>query len=932
MLNKILWWLAITFQHDGGEIKVSSEAIYQSFFIEKKQKTLNHLRSVLLVIQQQNPQILNDILTEKSQLNDCLESLGCHGLVNCPVGFIGLMDAVLLETVRQQDRLKAVITRLKLINKMDMIPKNEEGLLKATSAVSHQRQVNLRLSQIYERLRQNNVIENILEEILQNKQLSSLLRIVQKRIKADKILIGLFNSYMNNKPAEFSLSNNDPVVAKLILLFKCAYEEFSSLLLNVKSAEKLSLSTMISENIYAETSRGTFLEDTSTTDFNFLKDRNSNNSLNQPTNYGNFKFTGSLLKTDVIRNFAESETFLPSDPDASLCSVPKIGCRSSKQRDIEKIIKNYSSLRESFYMFDEEFRSCVQLKENLPLFAIVQAYQAVKKVFEMHHKKALNSITISAESAAPADVFVCFKNATYKLIHTYSKTIYQTETTKELLQQVTTKFDIFVSDKQNMCLESYVKDCVDIAWDIVGAIQDTDLPSLQHLFRLTNQQHAPSIARGVDDGHNGHLPHTQKCHRSPPSAVENLSFLLEHASEVVLNSTEMASLSNYTVGLFNATELTPLVRGSLLNDLTANAVVDGNYTAPFHLTAKYVPLWNASHVGKTWSTQHFDRRLVGPIEVGTPGVEYKMHFDNGRWKDSVLFADPVNFHEIKLYNFAKDSSTHTSITYTKKVVNGSGTFEQTDKREDISDVFRISKAHSIRQNFVVMDSVKENEEIAALFKVLPADGILSLSSAPKSSGSFPSFLNASLADMRDQVVTFHVERVSNFTEKEQSASLSFGDLDPVHCNKDNWTMVPQLNLNNWAFHMGALKFTFGGLLANNTVLQVLKQEVQDTKVETGLGNSTANSVEVPKAIQDTITNNSSVSTKTESAGDTKHTQILIKNPSDRRRNDCEGLSYAPAEHVKFMADVLSATKNISVWERSSTLCLAPQQSETKICC
>lgn len=56
-------------------------------------------------------------------------------------------------------------------------------------------------------------------------QLSSLLRIVKKRIVSDRLLIGLFNAFTRAAPDDFSFMQLDPVVAQLIVIFSHSYEK-----------------------------------------------------------------------------------------------------------------------------------------------------------------------------------------------------------------------------------------------------------------------------------------------------------------------------------------------------------------------------------------------------------------------------------------------------------------------------------------------------------------------------------------------------------------------------------------------------------------------------------------------------------------------------------------------------------------------------------
>uniref|UniRef100_A0A914YS40 Uncharacterized protein n=1 Tax=Panagrolaimus superbus TaxID=310955 RepID=A0A914YS40_9BILA len=62
------------------------------------------------------------------------------------------------------------------------------------------------------------------------KKLESLLRIVRKRVSADRTLINVFNSYNNTKPDGFQICEVNPIVAKLIVVFQNAYSHLTSLI------------------------------------------------------------------------------------------------------------------------------------------------------------------------------------------------------------------------------------------------------------------------------------------------------------------------------------------------------------------------------------------------------------------------------------------------------------------------------------------------------------------------------------------------------------------------------------------------------------------------------------------------------------------------------------------------------------------------------
>ncbi|TMS36002.1 hypothetical protein L596_003274 [Steinernema carpocapsae] len=120
LFQYVLWFIA--FNHEANkptyaQPKSTSEtAVYCSNFLFNV-TTLTHLRSILGVINRECPKILEEAAQEKLLLDDCLESLGCHGLVNCSTGLIRIFDAVALEMTRHHEKMKAAQQRLKELQK-----------------------------------------------------------------------------------------------------------------------------------------------------------------------------------------------------------------------------------------------------------------------------------------------------------------------------------------------------------------------------------------------------------------------------------------------------------------------------------------------------------------------------------------------------------------------------------------------------------------------------------------------------------------------------------------------------------------------------------------------------------------------------------------------------------------------------------------------
>uniref|UniRef100_A0A8R1HNN0 Mitochondria-eating protein n=1 Tax=Caenorhabditis japonica TaxID=281687 RepID=A0A8R1HNN0_CAEJA len=169
------------------------------------------IATLMTIIGRQCPDLVKRAHEDRNQLKTCLESLGCHGLVNCSSGLIRMTDAVHLELLKHVENLKVVCTQIK---ELQHDPKTNAP---DPSCESHQRQMSMRLSQVFERLKLNETLQCVLEEIFQNQHLGSLLRICRKRVGSDKLLIGLFNAFARAAPEDFALQQMDPVVAQLII-------------------------------------------------------------------------------------------------------------------------------------------------------------------------------------------------------------------------------------------------------------------------------------------------------------------------------------------------------------------------------------------------------------------------------------------------------------------------------------------------------------------------------------------------------------------------------------------------------------------------------------------------------------------------------------------------------------------------------------------
>uniref|UniRef100_A0A9J2P5T5 Mitochondria-eating protein n=1 Tax=Ascaris lumbricoides TaxID=6252 RepID=A0A9J2P5T5_ASCLU len=186
-----------------------------------------NIRSLLGVVWRFRPNVLQLAHCQRLQLAGCLEALGCHGLVNCSTGLIRLPDAVQLECERHLEKIKAILAELKDVYdvKQSLAVFSYIIIDVSLSESSHQRQMGLRLSDLLQRLKQNEALGNVLDEILTNNQLSSLLRIIRKRVYSDRMLLTIYNMLSRAAPPGFEFIDIDPIIPKLMVAFKNAYDK-----------------------------------------------------------------------------------------------------------------------------------------------------------------------------------------------------------------------------------------------------------------------------------------------------------------------------------------------------------------------------------------------------------------------------------------------------------------------------------------------------------------------------------------------------------------------------------------------------------------------------------------------------------------------------------------------------------------------------------
>ncbi|GMT05928.1 hypothetical protein PENTCL1PPCAC_28102, partial [Pristionchus entomophagus] len=267
---RLIWWIAFS-EQDPHSAPVTHKSPSTVRELPKLKDLQASVHGIVRVLSRQCPELIERAHSDRRQLSVCLESLGCHGLVNSSSGLIRLNDAVQLEVQRHSERVKGASVRVK-----DLFDKGNSA---DPSNASHQRQMNLRLSEIFERLKHNENIEGVLDDAITSHHLSSLLRIVRKRVASDRLLIGLFNAFGRASPEEFSFEQLDPVVAKLIVVFNNAYDKILGMCLPPESDSGCSADTT-SDMGSAPSPHGDFI---SNLHLSTLHDQSSRVSKESPT-------------------------------------------------------------------------------------------------------------------------------------------------------------------------------------------------------------------------------------------------------------------------------------------------------------------------------------------------------------------------------------------------------------------------------------------------------------------------------------------------------------------------------------------------------------------------------------------------------------------------------------------------------------------------
>ncbi|KAK0396335.1 hypothetical protein QR680_001676 [Steinernema hermaphroditum] len=511
LVQQVLWWLA--FHHESNKPSASQTKIF-SQHNDQVSSTLAfpfnatvraHLRSIFGVIGRECPSILEDAVQDKVLLEDCLESLGCHGLVNCSTGLIRIFDAVALELLRHQERVKASQQKLKELQKMKSV--NEE----VPSKSSHQRQMSLTLSEVFDRLKQNESIVGVLEKIVNNQHLSSLLRIVKKRVHSDKVLLNLFNTYSKNAPEGFSFREVNPVIAKLIVAFKSSHEQLLFLIPNSDSdsghpnddsdceqaglelqdviaarkqgppSEKMNLSNKGKPARNLKVARSlTSLHtlDIGNHDFMYGRLRPRDFACYPPDHFSEMKLQVNTLKYELGESKKKIRLLELQNKNLSLSCPKPDYCGASQyyacstDDELRELTSRFQNLYEAnrntvMEALNElpEFTDSEELKSKTIFSVMVLTFRSVQDTVSKKRDRVWD-ILDTGENSDRTEM----DNALYRFLFKEAQSQHGMQNAKEVTSQIWAVLYDFPSLKTCTCFNRFILDCVDVVWCLVAGI------------------------------------------------------------------------------------------------------------------------------------------------------------------------------------------------------------------------------------------------------------------------------------------------------------------------------------------------------------------------------------------------------------------------------------------------------------------------------
>ena len=145
-------------------------------------------RTILRIVMTVEPQFKHHILQRKKVLDHCLKRLGKHGMVDTSDRkLMNLHDALKVEFDKVVFQYKSAIQKLEHLSLTTKHPTSTSLTSgKAPICASHQRLMQVTRSDVQNRVIKNKTLFTVVEPVLQNHYLTSLIKTLQKRIEYDK--------------------------------------------------------------------------------------------------------------------------------------------------------------------------------------------------------------------------------------------------------------------------------------------------------------------------------------------------------------------------------------------------------------------------------------------------------------------------------------------------------------------------------------------------------------------------------------------------------------------------------------------------------------------------------------------------------------------------------------------------------------------------
>lgn len=278
----------------------------------------------------------------------------------------------------------------------------------------------------------------------------SLRRIVSKRIRADKAIINIFNSYKNTKPDGYQICDLNPILAKFIVIFKNAYSQLTELV-----------------PVIDETDSGYHHGDDEQSQKDQDLGSNFSNNAESPNLENSFVENVSAHKNSKVNNC----DYFPKDAQWITLSI------HSSASEIQGLVERFSDLyniqkTEILHSLNEleEFKGLKELQLKTMFSAIVLTYQLVYEITQKQY-----DTIYSALKCKEKDMIMDF--SIYRLMYRQAKFDGGLSNAKDVTTKIWDTLYDFPSLKQCTRFNRFILDCVNIIWDIVAGI-DGRLPRI----------------------------------------------------------------------------------------------------------------------------------------------------------------------------------------------------------------------------------------------------------------------------------------------------------------------------------------------------------------------------------------------------------------------------------------------------------------------